>query len=343
MKIKINQENILVYFKYDKQKIQKIKKINNHNWDPEERCWLIPNNDKNIKELYKLFNKDEIEVIKTKENLRLKRLREKLILKGYSRQTIKGYISQVKQFENYINKDLLDTNQKEIKKYLIYLKLTKNNSSSYINQAISAIKFFYKEIYPNIDINLNLPRPKKDKKLPTVLSKQEVYKLINSLDNLKHKAILSLTYSSGLRVSEVVKVKVTDIDSNRGLLHIKNGKGKKDRYTIISDKIIKQLRDYCRIYKIDNWLFPGQKKSKHLTTRSVQRVFKKACKRAKISKDVSVHSLRHSFATHLLEKGVDLRYIQELLGHKSSKTTEIYTHVSKNSLNKIENPFDDIF
>jgi len=125
-------------------------------------------------------------------------------------------------------------------------------------------------------------------------------------------------------VSEVVKIKVGDIDSKRGLLHIKNGKGKKDRYTIISNKIIKQLRDYCRMYKIDHWLFPGQKKSKHLTTRTVQRIFKKACKKAKILKKVSVHSLRHSFATHLLEKGVDLRYIQELLGHKSSKTTEIY-------------------
>ena len=343
MKIKINQENILVYFKYDKQKIQKIKKINNHKWDPEQRCWLIPNNDENIKKLYKLFNKDNIEVLKSKENIKIKRLKERLILKGYSRKTIKAYISQVNQFKKYINKDLLKTNQKEIKKYLIYLKSTKNNSSSYINQAISAIKFFYKEIYPNIDINLNFPRPKKDKKLPDVLSKKEVYKIINSLDNIKHKAILSLTYSSGLRVSEVVKVKVRDIDSKRGLLHIKNGKGKKDRYTIISDKIINQLRDYCRIYKIDDWLFPGQKKSKHLTTRSVQRIFKKACKKAKITKVVSVHSLRHSFATHLLEKGVDLRYIQELLGHKSSKTTEIYTHVSKNSLNKIENPFDDIF
>jgi site-specific recombinase XerD len=226
---------------------------------------------------------------------------------------------------------------------LIYLKTEKNNSSSYINQAISAIKFFYKEIYPNVDINLNLPRPKKEKKLPAVLSKKEIYNLINSLDNIKHKAILSLTYSSGLRVSEVVKIKVGDIDSKRGLLHIKNGKGKKDRYTIISNKIIKQLRDYCRIYKIDHWLFPGQKKSKHLTTRSVQRIFKKVFKKAKILKKVSVHSLRHSFATHLLEKGVDLRYIQELLGHKSSKTKEIYTHVSKNTLNKIENPFDDIF
>lgn len=176
-----------------------------------------------------------------------------------------------------------------------------------------------------------------------ILSKNEVYKLINSLDNIKHKAILSLAYSSGLRVSEVVKIKVNNIDSKRGLSHIKNGKGKKDRYTIISNKIIKQLRNYCKIYKIDDWLFPGQKKGKHLTTRSVQRIFKKACKKAKTSKNLSVHSLRHSFDTHLLEKGVDLRYIQELLGHKSSKTTEIYTHVSKNSLNQIENPYDDIF
>ncbi len=228
MKIKIKQENILVYFKYDKQKIQKIKKIKNYKWDPKERCWLIPNNDKTINKLYKLFNKEDIEVLNNKENIKLNRLKEKLILKGYSRQTIKAYISQVKLFKKYIKKELLETNQKEIKEYLIYLKSIKNNSSSYINQAISAIKFFYKEIYPNIIINLNLPRPKKDNKLPVVLSKNEVYQIINSLDNIKHKAILSLTYSSGLIVSEVVNIKVTDIDSKRGLLHIKNGKGKKD-------------------------------------------------------------------------------------------------------------------
>jgi len=169
MKIKIKEGNILVYFNYDKKKIKKIKKIENYRWNKKERCWLIPNNEKNIKKLYQLFNKDDIEVLENKADIKINRLREKLILKGYSPQTKKAYISHVKLFKKYINKDLLEVKQKDIKNYLIYLKTEKNNSSSYINQAISAIKFFYKEIYPNVDINLNLSRPKKDKKLPAVL------------------------------------------------------------------------------------------------------------------------------------------------------------------------------
>lgn len=192
------------------------------------------------------------------------------------------------------------------------------------------------------NICIDLERPKKEKKLPEILSKNEISKLLKAVKNLKHKAILYLVYSAGLRVGEVVKLKPTDIDSDRMLIHIIQGKGKKDRYTILSETALSILRKYVKVYKPEHWLFPGQHPDKHLTERSVQKVFDNARIDAKIRKDVSVHNLRHSFATHLLEGGVNLRYIQELLGHSSSKTTEIYTHVTQKNLSNIISPLDTI-
>jgi len=172
------------------------------------------------------------------------------------------------------------------------------------------------------------------------LSKNEVKKVLNSLDNLKYRAIFYLIYSAGLRISEAVSLKPEDIDNERMLIHVRQGKGRKDRYTILSQVALTELKEYASKNYIEKWLFPGGNKGSHLTTRSVQRMFKKACKKAKINKDATVHTLRHSFATHLLERGTDLRYIQELLGHKSTKTTEIYTHISRNSIRNIESPLD---
>lgn len=192
------------------------------------------------------------------------------------------------------------------------------------------------------NICIDLERPKKEKKLPEILSKNEISKLLKAVKNLKHKAILYLVYSAGLRVGEVVKLKPTDIDSDRMLIHIIQGKGKKDRYTILSETALSILRQYVKVYKPEHWLFPGQHPDKHLTERSVQKVFGNARIDAKIRKNVSVHNLRHSFATHLLEGGVNLRYIQELLGHSSSKTTEIYTHVTQKNLSNIISPLDTI-
>ncbi|MDI9512668.1 MAG: tyrosine-type recombinase/integrase [Bacillota bacterium] len=192
------------------------------------------------------------------------------------------------------------------------------------------------------NICIDLERPKKEKKLPEILSKNEISKLLKAVKNLKHKAILYLVYSAGLRVGEVVKLKPTDIDSDRMLIPIIQGKGKKDRYTILSETALSILRQYVKVYKPEHWLFPGQHPDKHLTERSVQKVFDNARIDAKIRKDVSVHNLRHSFATHLLEGGVNLRYIQELLGHSSSKTTEIYTHVTQKNLSNIISPLDTI-
>jgi len=187
-----------------------------------------------------------------------------------------------------------------------------------------------------------IKRPKKDKKLPVVLSQNEVSRILSSVSNIKHRAILMFVYSGGLRISEVVKLKAENIDTQRKLIHIHGAKGRKDRYTILSDVALKTSKLYIDFFQPKEWLFPSKNADSHITTRTVQRVFEQTYKNAGIKKDVTVHSLRHSFATHLLESGVDLRYIQELLGHKNSKTTEIYTHVSNKRLSGIKNPLDSL-
>ncbi|MDI6891080.1 MAG: tyrosine-type recombinase/integrase, partial [Thermodesulfovibrionales bacterium] len=181
-----------------------------------------------------------------------------------------------------------------------------------------------------------IKRPRKDKKLPIVLSKDEVAKIINSVDNLKHRAILMLIYSAGLRVGEVVRLRIEDIDGKRMLIHIKGSKGRKDRYAMLSEKALQVLRRYWREYKPEKWLFEGARAGRYISIRTVQKILEHTCESAGIKKDITVHTLRHSFATHLLESGTDLRYIQEILGHAHSKTTEIYTHVSTKSIGKIK-------
>jgi site-specific recombinase XerD len=213
-------------------------------------------------------------------------------------------------------------------------------SHAYVNQALSAIKFLFSHVLNKEKILYEIPRPKKEKKLPNILSQDEVLAILDVISNLKHKAILYLVYSAGLRVGEVVRLKINDIDSQRMLIHIRQGKGRKDRYTVLSEITLNILRNYVKMEKPEDWLFPGGKAGSFLTERAVQKVFHKACLKANISKNVTVHSLRHSFATHLLEGGTDLRYIQELLGHKSSKTTEVYTHVTNASISRIKSPLD---
>ncbi|MCL0077220.1 tyrosine-type recombinase/integrase [Dehalococcoidia bacterium] len=178
--------------------------------------------------------------------------------------------------------------------------------------------------------------------MPDILSRQEVLRLLEAVQNPKHRAIMLLTYSSGLRLGEVVRLKIEDIDSARRLIHLRQAKGRKDRYTVLSQVALDALRAYFKQYHPDQWLFPGAQPGRHLHERTVQKVFEQAREMAGIRKNVSVHTLRHSFATHLLESGTDLRYIQELLGHKSSKTTEIYTHVSERDIGRIQSPLDTL-
>lgn len=222
--------------------------------------------------------------------------------------------------------------------YSLYL-LERNASHAYVNQAISAVSFYYKHV---LMIKEMLPaiRPKKESKLPQVLSLDEVMRVLKSVCNLKHQAILYITYSSGLRVGEVVRLRVGDCDAVRKVLHVRQGKGRKDRITLLSEAAYTLLKQYLEKEHPQKWLFPGQSPGAHLTERTVQKVFAQALAVSGVQKQAGVHILRHSFATHLLENGIDLRYIQELLGHQSLRTTERYTHVSVKDIRRIQSPLD---
>ena len=268
-------------------------------------------------------------------------LRKNLVVRKYSPKTIKSYIHYNKDFLGYVRKKPNEITNEDVKDYLFYLVEEKEVSASTLNTAINALKFYYGEVLKRGFV-YELKRPKKDKKLPVVLSREEISRILSSITNIKHRLILMLIYSAGLRVSEVVKLKPGDIDAERKLIHIKGGKGRKDRYTMLSEVAMETIRRYLKEYGQSKWLFPSQDKEKHITTRTVEKIFSNACRKANIKKNATVHSLRHSFATHLLERGTDLRYIQELLGHKSSKTTEIYTHVSNKDIGKIKSPLDSL-
>ena len=267
-------------------------------------------------------------------------MRRELRLRNYSYRTIKAYLQHLTGFTRYFRKSPAEMGNKEIMQYLVHLSEDRNISASYRNQAISALKFFYKRVLNRkIEIE-DLPRPKKESKLPAVLSKEEVNRLFAAVRNRKHLAILMLIYSSGMRVGEVVRLRPEDIDSERKLIRVRGGEGRKDRYTVLSDFALNVIREYYLAWKPEKYLFPGSRKGSHLNERSVQNVVYAARERAGIKKRFSTHALRHSFATHLLESGTDLRYIQELLGHKSARTTQIYTHVTRRDLARIVSPLD---
>jgi len=224
-----------------------------------------------------------------------------------------------------------------VRAYLEYL--AKNHSASTLNTAYSALQFYFVKILCR-KFFVNIPRAKKSHYLPVVLSKSEVARLLVSLINSKHHCIVSLLYGAGLRVSEVVRIKMLDIDFDRMLLRVFQGKGKKDRFTLLPNSLHEVLRNQNRPKKPTDYLFTNNRGVGRLTERSVQKVVELASKRAGITKSVHPHTLRHSFATHLLEAGTDIRYIQELLGHANLKTTQIYTKVSTNSLQGIQSPLD---
>ncbi len=221
--------------------------------------------------------------------------------------------------------------------------ILKNNlSASYQNQIVNAIKLFFQTIRETKMMVDKIHRPKRAKLLPNVLSKEEIKLILNAHSNIKHKMMLSLIYSCGLRCGELLALKPVHIDSKRNIVLLKNAKGQKDRIVPLSPFILEMLRDYFKIYKPKTYLFEGQNAGELYSEKSLQSVLKQALQKAKITKPATLHWLRHSYATHLLESGTDLRYIQELLGHSSSKTTEIYTHVSTKSIQQIKSPFDDL-
>lgn len=269
-------------------------------------------------------------------------LGRELRIRGYSSKTIKAYIGHIRRLADYYNRALNGLGEKDIKNYLLDLVEERNCRYSYVQQALSAFRFYYLNIAKKNDVVSAVSFPRKERQLPDVLSQYEVAAILSHTVNLKHKAMLYLIYAAGLPVGEAVRLKIDDIDGSRKVIKVVQGKGKKDRYSLLSSRAEQLLKEYMSVYNPNVWLFEGGIPGHHLTERSVQRVFESSCNRAGITKHVSVHVLRHSFATHLLESGTDLRYIQELLGHSSSKTTEIYTHVSTRNLSKIQSPLDNL-
>lgn len=266
-----------------------------------------------------------------------------LLHKRYSTSTIKTYLDAAKAFLMFVYpRDPVTLTNDDMVLFVNEVILKRHLSFSYQNQVVNAVKLFFREVVKSkIEVE-KLERPRSEHKLPNVLSKEEVKAILEAPRNIKHKAMLCLIYACGLRRSELLYLKPVDVDSKRNLLIIRNAKGRKDRVAPLSDKVIEMLRDYYKSYKPKLWLFEGQYAGSKYSEHSLQNVFKQALSKAGIKKQATLHWLRHSYATHLLENGTDLRYIQEILGHKSSRTTEIYTHVTDRSLQKIKSPFDDL-
>ena len=267
---------------------------------------------------------------------------ETLRLKNYSYNTIKSYKSLFIPFLIYFNqqKPSLLTHY-QILDYLLHVRNKEQWSASQQNQSVNAIKFFFEKVLNQPAQTYNLPRANKERKLPSVFAESEIKKILNSVENIKHRTMLCLAYAAGLRVSEIVQMKIKDIDSQRMIMTIRQSKGRKDRQVMLSEKLLIMLREYFKEYRPKEWLFEGQNDLQY-SVRSVQLVLQNAKQNAGITKSGSIHALRHSFATHLFESGTDLLSIKELLGHTSLKTTAIYTHVSKKHISKIQSPLDKL-
>ena len=268
-----------------------------------------------------------------------KKLEDELRSRKYSLHTMDSYLFYNRLLCKTLQKAPEEISSNDITRFLAFIEKNKDYSASSLNLAISGIKFFYKKVMKNDLVNEH-HRPRHDKRLPSVLSKQELNAIFGAEKNPKHLLLLMLAYSSGLRVSEVVALKKEHIDFGRGVIHVKLGKGRKDRLTILSEKVSRLLTDYCFLYNIKVWLFPGFPSSNHLSIRSAQKICDNAVHRCNLDKPISIHSLRHTFATHLLENGTDLRYIQTLLGHASIRTTTRYTHIAKGTILNIKSPLD---
>ena len=261
--------------------------------------------------------------------------------KRYSLSTAQQYVLLFSKFISYFkDKPINEINELDIKKYMHEI-VKQGKSVSYQNQAINAIKFYYEQVLDMPQRFYEIQRPHKAQKLPSVLSEAEVSSLISVTKNLKHKAILVTIYSCGLRLSELLNLKLTDVQSDRNLLLVRDGKGMKDRHTILSGTTLALLRKYYLAFRPKVYLFEGMKGEKY-SQKSVQNIVKQALRLANIKRPASTHTLRHSFATHLLENGTDLRYIQTLLGHSSPKTTEIYAHVSTKGLRDVVSPIEKL-
>lgn len=357
----INYANrkLKIYFVYQKELSQQIKQMPYSRWNAEDKCWEISYAEKFVSDLKRIAQQYALEfAIEEVERNKVKARKSKIDIANY-RTCPEGYVAKLKElrysphtiasytdlFEEFINHfehdRLEDISEEMITDFLRYLVNERKISTSYQNQSINAIKFYYERVLGGTRKVYLIDRPREEKYLPEVLSQEEVTAILNATENLKHKAILMTIYSAGLRISEAVNLKIRDIDSQRMQIRVQQGKGKKDRYTLLGKKTLEILRQYFAEYKPKDWMFEGAKGEQY-SDRSIQLILKKAVIKTGIKKHITVHTLRHSFATHLLEAGTDLRYIQSLLGHGSTKTTEIYTHITTKGFDQIINPLDNL-
>ncbi len=357
-------------FPYDKDAVELIKTISGARWEPKGKFWHFPiergtiawlnhkfegkllfkESSSSADQIKKDVNREHsvkggvtgITISGSRHEDIQSEFMKSLILKQYSPRTIETYTIMLRLFLKYFNdRDVNSLSDEEIREYLLYLLNKKKVSLSYQNQAINAIKYYYEQVLGRVTKTYYLARPKRSIRYPTVLSEEEVIQIIQQTDNLKHRMVISLIYSAGLRIGEAVNLKIEDIDTKMGYIMVCAGKGRKDRRTLLSKSILEELRLYYQVYRPNKWVFNGQDGGQY-SDESIQAVFRKAVLKCGILKHVTVHTLRHSFATHLLEHGVNLRYIQTLLGHSSSKTTEIYTHVTNKGLFDIKSPLDNL-
>jgi len=368
-----NEPRLALRFPKDAALQQVVRTLPDARFSATHRCWYINDTPNRLKELFRLFKDKaylDIHALRSQPaakpkadagdrsiarvtNIReatphpdqrqaLQLVEQKLKLKGYSASTQKTYLEQFSLFMRFFpGSHPADLGEEEIEAYLLYLVDKKKVAKNTQNQAINAIKFFYEKVLKQEKKVYYLERPMKEKKLPEVLSQQEVMALFEAAGNLKHRVMLMLIYSAGLRRSELLALRTGDVDMDRKLVLIRGGKGRKDRQSVLAASLVPFLVEYLAKAEPAFWLFEGQRSQRYSET-SLQAVLKQAAARAGIRKNVHLHMLRHSFATHLLEAGTSTRYIQVLLGHESPKTTEIYAQVTRFGLDKVVSPLDQI-
>ena len=312
-------------------------------WSQTHKCWYVPRSKLLLERLLKALARHKEKDIERDE---IKKMVELLELKGYSRNTIRSYRNAFSLFLDHIYPAVPEgIEKKQIEGFLLFLLRKRKYSETAVHTMINAIKFYLEHVTRKPKEFYDIPRPQRPMQLPKVLSEEEIGRLFNAVRSRKHKAILFLAYSAGLRVSEVVQLRLCDIDSDRMLIFVQRSKGKKDRYVPLSPVVLDVLRAYIGNYRLRPkvYLFEGLIPGQPYSVRSAQKIFQVARKAAGISKEVSFHVLRHSYATHILEKGIDIRYIKELLGHFNIATTERYLHVKREQLITIESPIDALW
>jgi len=339
--VKHNKEDrIAVYFEKDAALIARIKKLEGVRWSGTLKAWHLPDTDENRKQFGILTIRKNTTLANCNQEI-LTYYIETIQFKGLSEATLRSYKNEFTLFLIYLDQvNAANCGEDMVRKFLNHCINELKLSEHTIHNKLSAIKFYYEQVLYKERFFIKIHRPKKPLKLPKGLAITDVKKLFDVTTNLKHNTILKLCYGMGLRVSEIVNLKISDIDSKRMQVFIERAKGKKDRYANLPESVLVQLRNYFITYDPQKYLFEGQKNEQY-SIRSAQQVFKQAMEKANINKTLGIHSLRHNFVTHLLEQGTDIRFIQELLGHNDIKTTLI-TQVSDKSLRKIKSPLDKI-